>query len=79
MRNPVLLLPIQRPVVSQERLQMLRDLDLKRRDLFLLMNKIAEKVLDDLRNGAQIEPGKWQVKILTRQRGLKRIQELSIY
>lgn len=68
-----------RKLISQQRLKMLRELRQKQDELKKLESRIAEKVISDLAEGAIVEPGVYQAKLTTRQRGNIRIQQLTVY
>lgn len=73
--------PVQSTVnkISQERLEMLRELQLKRAELLLLESRIAEQITRDLQTGMPVEEGKWKVRLSTRQRGSKAEQRIVLY
>lgn len=65
--------------ISQERLETLRELQLKRAELLLLESRIAEQIMRDMQTGMQVEAGKWKVRLSTRQRGSKAEQRVVLY
>lgn len=73
-------LPREKPrLISQQRLKMLRELRQKQDELLKLETRLAEKILDDLASGAEVEEGPYKMRISVRQRGNRREQRLIVY
>lgn len=65
--------------MCQKDLDLLKRLKMKQQELQKLESELAAQVLEDLRNGAEVEAGPLRAKVSTRQRGRKREQRLVIY
>lgn len=69
----------QTKLISQQRLRMLRELRQKQDELFKLETRLAEKILDDLASGAEVEEGPYKMRIKVVQRGNRREKRLIVY
>lgn len=65
--------------ISQEHLGMLRDLRIKQGELLRLEARLARKTIQAIEQGAVIEPGRHEARIVTHQRGRRLVTTLCVW